>query len=107
MPSVACKLVYLKAPKTNAGTVYVGKSTTTAEGTVTNTTDRTLHSLDLQDPLGESVSAFVTAARAEASTVARPEEARRALESALLIEEVALPTGEMLVQEKPRLRRTA
>ena len=75
--------------------------------TVTNTTDRTLHSLDLQDPLGESVSAFVTAARAEASTVVRPEEARRALESALLIEEVALPTGEMLVQEKPRLRRTA
>jgi len=75
--------------------------------TVTNTTNRKLHSLDLGDPLWESVSAFATAARAGASTLVRPEEARRALETALLIEEAVVPAAEILVQEKPRLRRRA
>ena len=36
-----------------------------------------------------------------------PEEARRALESALLIEEALVPASEILEAAKPRLRRTA
>ena len=74
---------------------------------VTNTTGRKLHSLELRDPLWESVAAFATAARAGASTLVRPEEARRALESALLIEESLVPASEILVKAKPPLRRTA
>lgn len=38
LPSVACKVVYLKTPKGNAGTVYIGGATVAKEGTVTNTT---------------------------------------------------------------------
>jgi len=75
--------------------------------TVTNTTGRKLQSLELGDPLWESVASFATAARAGASTLVRPEEARRALESALLVEEALVPAGEILAQDKPRLRRTA
>jgi predicted dehydrogenase len=54
---------------------------------VRNTTCRPLHPLELNDPLGESVEAFVNAVRSGAATLVRPEEARRALETALLIEE--------------------
>ena len=54
---------------------------------VRNTTGRPLNPLELNDPLGESVEAFVNAVRAGAATLVRPEEARRALETALLIEE--------------------
>jgi hypothetical protein len=75
--------------------------------TVTNTTARKLQNLELRDPLWESVAAFVTAARAGASSLVRPEEARRALESALLIEEALLPASEILEAAKPRLLRTA
>src|SRR6185312_3341414 len=52
---------------------------------VTNTTARVLQPLALQDPLAESVAGFVAAVRG-AATLVRPEEARRALETALLIE---------------------
>lgn len=56
---------------------------------VKNTTGRPLNDLQLDDPLGESISAFVAAARLGASSLVRPEEARRALETALLIEDAA------------------
>jgi predicted dehydrogenase len=75
--------------------------------TVTNTTGRKLENLELRDPLWESVASFVTAARAGATTLVRPEEARRALESALLIEDALVPASEILEAAKPRLRRTA
>ncbi|HEY1631574.1 MAG TPA: Gfo/Idh/MocA family oxidoreductase [Rhizomicrobium sp.] len=58
---------------------------------VRNTTKRPLGSLDLGDPLGESVASFVNAAHRNAPTLVRPEEARRALETALLIDEAAAP----------------
>ncbi|HTQ14171.1 MAG TPA: Gfo/Idh/MocA family oxidoreductase [Rhizomicrobium sp.] len=58
---------------------------------VKNTTRRPLGALDMGDPLGESVASFVNAARSSAPTLVRPEEARRALETALLIDEAAAP----------------
>jgi predicted dehydrogenase len=60
---------------------------------VTNTTGRTLNDLDLDDPLGESVKSFVRAARLNAAALVRPEEARRALETALLIDSAAAPSA--------------
>ncbi len=60
---------------------------------VRNTTARTLHSLVLDDPLGESVRCFVDAVRLGADTLVRPGEARRALETALLIDEACLPSS--------------
>jgi len=74
---------------------------------VTNTTERALQPLSLHDPLAESVAAFVTAARGGASALVRPEEARRALETALLIEEAMVPFGEIRAKERAPLRRTA
>jgi predicted dehydrogenase len=56
---------------------------------VKNTTGRPLRQLQLDDPLGESIASFVSAARMGASSLVRPEEARRALETALLIEGAA------------------
>jgi predicted dehydrogenase len=61
--------------------------------TVRNTTGRVLHPPKLDDPLGESVQGFVKAARAGLASLVRPEEARRALETALLIEEAAAPVA--------------
>jgi predicted dehydrogenase len=58
---------------------------------VRNTTRRPLNQLQLDDPLGESIASFVSAARMGAASLVRPEEARRALETALLIEEAATP----------------
>jgi predicted dehydrogenase len=74
---------------------------------VKNTTPRKLQNLELRDPLWESVAAFVTASRAGASTLVRPEEACRALETALLVEEALVPTGEILNPKSTPLRRTA
>ena len=74
---------------------------------VTNTTPRKLQKLELGDPLWESVAAFTTAARAGASSLVRPEEACRALETALLIEDALVPASEILNPEGARLRRTA
>jgi len=59
--------------------------------TVKNTTARPLKSLELSDPLGASVAAFVAAARMGAASLVRPEEARRALETALMIEDAVSP----------------
>jgi predicted dehydrogenase len=70
---------------------------------VTNTTGRVLHPLDLSDPLAESVGAFITAARAGARSLVRPEEARRALETALQIEDAAAPGTVRPAETRPAL----
>ncbi|MBV8978397.1 MAG: Gfo/Idh/MocA family oxidoreductase [Alphaproteobacteria bacterium] len=60
-----------------------------------NTTRRKLQPLELGDPLGESVAAFVKAARDGSPALVRPQEARRALETALLIDEAAELSGDI------------
>jgi predicted dehydrogenase len=60
---------------------------------VKNSTRRALQPLAVSDPLGESVGAFVNAVKLGANTLVRPEEARRALETALLIDEACRPSG--------------
>jgi predicted dehydrogenase len=57
--------------------------------TVRNHTSRRLNQLALHDPLGESVAAFVAAIQTNGSALVRPEEARHALETALMIEDAA------------------
>jgi len=66
---------------------------------VKNTTGRALNPLEMSDPLAESVAAFVNAARLNAPSLVRPEEARRALETALLIDEAAAPLGRVRANE--------
>ena len=56
---------------------------------VTNTTPRLLQPLEMGDPLGESVAAFVAAVQGGAEPLVQPEQAAQALETALLIEEAA------------------
>jgi predicted dehydrogenase len=75
--------------------------------TVRNTTKRALRPLELHDPLAASVAAFVDAARMGASALVRPEEARRALETALLIEEALLLTQDARSVEREPVRLTA
>jgi predicted dehydrogenase len=58
---------------------------------VKNTTGQALKPLEVMDPLGESVAAFVDAVRLGKPALVRPEEARRALETALLIDHAATP----------------
>src|ERR1051326_5815888 len=53
---------------------------------VRNTTPRPLKALEMGDPLAESVAAFVLSVRHGAPPLVRPQEARRALQTALLIE---------------------
>ena len=60
--------------------------------TVRNTTRRHLNPVVLDDPLGEAVAAFVSAARMGRIAFVRPEEARRALATALLIENACAET---------------
>jgi selenophosphate synthase len=62
---------------------------------VRNTTSRSLKPLVLDDPLGESVASFVNSVQLGAATLVRPEEARRALETALQIDEAYAPFAEM------------
>jgi predicted dehydrogenase len=56
---------------------------------VINTTPRPLGMLEMGDPLGESVSGFVAAARGVAPALVTAEQAAQALSTALLIEEAA------------------
>jgi predicted dehydrogenase len=56
---------------------------------IRNTTPRPLSALDFEDPLGASVASFVHAARSGETAFVRPEEARTALQTALLIDEAA------------------
>lgn len=60
-----------------------------------NTTRRRLNPLELGDPLGESVTAFVRAVREGTPALVRPQEARQALETALLIDEAAEFSGDI------------
>lgn len=60
---------------------------------VRNTTARSLRPLQFDDPLGASVAAFVDAVQGSSTTLVRPEEARHALETALMIEESAYRVG--------------
>jgi len=53
---------------------------------IRNTTRRPLEALRFDDPLGEAVSTFVNAVRDGVAAFVRPEEARHALETALMIE---------------------
>lgn len=71
--------------------------------TVKNTTPRELKSLDLADPLGESVASFVHAVQTGTQPLVRPEEARNALATALLIDEMA----ERALTSRPRHERIA
>jgi predicted dehydrogenase len=68
---------------------------------VRNTTRRVLPPLAMEDPLGESVAAFVASVGGGPDTLVRPEEARRALETALLIEE-AVEQGSALGLRTPQ-----
>ena len=52
-------------------------------------TVRLLQPLEMGDPLGESVAAFVAAVQGGAEPLVQPEQAAQALETALLIEEAA------------------
>jgi predicted dehydrogenase len=56
---------------------------------IINTTPRPLNALEIGDPLGESVAGFVAAAWGGVDPLVTPEQAARALETALLIEEAA------------------
>jgi predicted dehydrogenase len=67
---------------------------------VTNTTGRRLNPLDL-------VSAFVKAVKGESAALVRPEEAREALRTALMIEEAAEAAFEVFPSSRPALRATA
>ncbi len=65
---------------------------------IINTTPRPLAELEMGDPLGDAVSSFVAAARGEAEPLVLPEQAARAVETALLIEEAADATIPALVR---------
>jgi predicted dehydrogenase len=54
-----------------------------------NSTPRALKALETGDPLGMSVASFVASVRDGATTLVRPEEARNALSTALLIDDAA------------------
>jgi predicted dehydrogenase len=56
---------------------------------VKNTTPRPLKALEMGDPLAESVAAFVLSVRHGAPPLVSPQEARRALQTALLIDDAA------------------
>jgi predicted dehydrogenase len=75
--------------------------------TIINTTSTTLKPLDLNDPLAESVSAFVDSVREGLEALVRPEEARRALETALQIEEAAAPAREVFASRPSTVRASA
>ena len=67
--------------------------------TVRNSTGRAIRPLALHDPLGDAVAAFVTAVQAGGSALVRPEEARHALETALMIEDAAMLTAATTPQD--------
>ncbi len=71
---------------------------------VRNTTPRPLKDLEMGDPLGESVAAFIAAARGGIAATVRPEEARRALETALMIDRAAAPVIETPVFDGIEIR---
>lgn len=73
---------------------------------VKNTTPRALKALEIGDPLGEAVASFVAAARGGSAPMVLAEQARQALETAILIDEsveAAIPVR----SRKPALRAAA
>jgi predicted dehydrogenase len=70
-----------------------------------NTTHSALDLIDSSDPLRDSIAAFVSSVRAGEPVMVQPEEALRALETALLIEEALVPAE--LARIREALRRTA
>ncbi len=56
---------------------------------IRNTTPRPLKPLEMGDPLAESVASFVRSVRHGAAPLVRPQEARRALQTALMIDDAA------------------
>jgi predicted dehydrogenase len=56
---------------------------------IRNSTPRPLKPLEMGDPLAESVQAFVRSVREGAAPLVRPQEARRALQTALMIDDAA------------------
>jgi predicted dehydrogenase len=58
---------------------------------VRNTTNHELRPLDLADPLGAEIASFLSEVLGGGEALVRPEEARRAVETALLVEEAAKP----------------
>jgi predicted dehydrogenase len=74
---------------------------------VRNTTPRPLRSLDFDDPLGRSIADFVRAASGGNGTLVRPEEARRALRTALAIEESAERLPELAMRDVHELHAAA
>ena len=56
---------------------------------IKNSTPRPLKPLEMVDPLAESVQAFVRSVREGAAPLVRPQEARRALQTALMIDDAA------------------
>ena len=67
---------------------------------VTNTTPRPLGLFEMGDPLGESVSGFVEAARGAAPALVTAQQAAQALDTALLIEEAAGVSQPLPVTER-------
>ncbi len=58
---------------------------------IRNTTPRPLGAIQFDDPLTAAVDAFISSVRGENQTFVRPEEARLALKTALMIEDAAAP----------------
>ena len=69
--------------------------------TLSNTTPRALGGLEIGDPLGESVTSFVQAARDGAEPLVTAAQARDALKTALMIDEMVGPP--MPVTRAPRI----
>jgi predicted dehydrogenase len=72
---------------------------------IANTTANHLKLRDSSDPLGDSISGFVEAVRAGAAVLVRPEEALRALETALRVEAALVPA--VVSRKRQAVRRTA
>jgi predicted dehydrogenase len=72
---------------------------------IANTTANHLKLRDSSDPLGDSISGFVEAVRAGAAVLVRPEEALRALETALRVEDAMVPA--VVSRKRQAVRRTA
>lgn len=66
---------------------------------VINTTPRPLKALQMDDPLGESVSGFVNAVRTHTDPLVRPRQARNALATALMIDEAVERSAPLAARE--------
>ena len=72
---------------------------------IVNTTANHLGLRDSSDPLADSINGFVNAVRAGAAVLVRPEEALRALETSLRVEDALMPA--IVSRKRQAVRRTA